>query len=370
MFFRQRKNRILLLHSYRDGEGKVCQRRLATFLSSAELQGLLSDGDRWADALQQAHPDIRCNAEHLRELAAAWLEKNGHPQPDDTSAPSRDDPESELPLQSIKELIAQEACPEKLAHWAKELDELSAECRRKAAYRPPTLAEIENALARGELDAARVLLEELLPFSRNQRRTVQETTLLRCLELLGEVWKRLGQPEKALPLLEERVRCRPDPDAIAAYGACLHTLGQHELALKQYRRLPKSEARRFFHLAATLWELEQHAECVEHLAQGLLRDRTVGDWMSALQCGEVHRAGPYWQQWSELWSPGARDFFATAFRQFHLRWTVRMAQEAKRKPRRAMSPGATRAVLEKTLPAKAPPAGRKRPRRAPFSESA
>ena len=56
MFFRQMGRKILLLHSYRDGTARVCQRRLAHFGSVEEARTQVADPG-WQQTFPERYPD-------------------------------------------------------------------------------------------------------------------------------------------------------------------------------------------------------------------------------------------------------------------------------------------------------------------------
>lgn len=79
MFLRQMGRRILILHSYRDGLGKVCQRRLGHFLDSTSLEKQL-------DELPGRCPEFAGEWVRLRQRAQALLDSTRPLQPRERQA--------------------------------------------------------------------------------------------------------------------------------------------------------------------------------------------------------------------------------------------------------------------------------------------
>jgi len=65
MFLRRMGRKILVLHSYRDGTGRVCQRRLAHFDSAEEAAERLADPD-WQADLNHRYPELAVQPKLLK----------------------------------------------------------------------------------------------------------------------------------------------------------------------------------------------------------------------------------------------------------------------------------------------------------------
>lgn len=69
MFLRRMGRKILLLHSARDGSGKVLQRRLGDFANPQEAKRQLKNRD-WCRRFQERYPEMALDAPLLLRKAA------------------------------------------------------------------------------------------------------------------------------------------------------------------------------------------------------------------------------------------------------------------------------------------------------------
>ena len=77
MFLRKMGRRYLLLHNYRDGSGRVCQRRLGHFERATELRRSLTCDD-WRAEFSRKHPDLSVDWERLRERTEELADDQAH----------------------------------------------------------------------------------------------------------------------------------------------------------------------------------------------------------------------------------------------------------------------------------------------------
>jgi tetratricopeptide (TPR) repeat protein len=388
MFLRRLGRKVLLLHCYRDGEGSVKQRRLAHFDSSEKLKAVLSaDGwSEWRARIEAAFPGLQADWQALRSKAEALASvpggmtgrRDGAPgasgsgaggsraggskaggsnagesraggtsasrsSAGGSSAPPSGEGgavggEAEPLLRRLARCIARETDREKREWLAAELDDLREQCLQNGRA---GLSQAERLVKEGQLDCARELLERLLRQNRREsgRRCFvagdeDGRVRMRGLELLGSVLQRQYDVEGAAAVWEERVRCCPDADALAAYGACLQGLGRWDDAATQYRKMANKDARRHFHLAALCWERGEPAAALEEILRGLVLDRSVGEELKVFQKSGTARG--YWQRYGNIWSAGARRFFEVVFQEPSVRWTLRRAAERNQRPRRLL----------------------------------
>lgn len=361
MFWRQMGVKVLLLHSYRDGEGKVRQRRLAHFDGPDDFKAALS-ADRWSEwqrHVSATFPNLRVDWETLRskaqELSGGLGQRKqrevrhrggasrtrvsgpapiGEPRSLEAHQPVPGEP-GRL-LRRLARCIARERNPVLRKRLAAELGDLRAQCLGDVR---PGLEDAEQLIREGRLEAGLSLLEQVVrqhgPGSAVPQRA-------RALELLAEVLQRLDRRESAAAAWRERVRCSPDSGALAEYGAALQRLGRRDEAARQYRRLPRRDHRRHFNLASVSWENGDRQEALEALLQGLLRDRQVGEQLGSVQKGRP--VGHYWRCYADLWSSDARRFFEAVYKQPAVRFTLRRMEERGVRPRQLL-PAPTRAML-------------------------
>lgn len=291
MFWRKVGRRYHLIHSYRDGRGKVCQLKVRQFLDAESLERQLA---RWGELereLRALHP--RVDGERLRAQAEQAL-READPPGVDRAARARelcrqlrrlvDDDPGLAPL--VERALSREQPSEKGLSRARELLQ-DGHC-----------VEAERALVK-----LRRRWRGLVPAGRRPMLAERERLepYNRTLSLLAEVYRRRGRFRRAVEVGAERVRLDPSPDALLDWSEALHRGGDPQAALEAVRRVPATDRRRFYHEAAALLELGREREALQPLLRAMARDRKPAQ--------ELRRVGsPYWERYGPLWGPSARDF--------------------------------------------------------------
>jgi tetratricopeptide (TPR) repeat protein len=388
MFLRRLGRKVLVLHSYRDGQGKVRQRRLADFQNSAELRAVVDGGwEEWRGRMQTTYPDCNGNwnelwrkARHLCDSAPEAGERGAANAPRrrarDTARPTAVSAvsavsavaaaEPRLGLEGSEDLAREvRSVLRRLAglvgrdmdralreRVAAELEDLRSECLGESEPQGQLALQEAEALMREEnLEEAREVLQRgLRRLERSGQgsrrcfdpRDAAGAARLRSMELLAGVLQRLDEGESAADVWRERVRSNADAEALLEYGACLHRLGHLDEAEAQYGRVPNADARRHFHTAALCWDRGDRERAFEALVRGLQREREVGEQLKALQTHGLARG--YWKRYGSVWSLGARRFFEKVYREPAVRFTLRRTSEKGQRPRQLL-PARTRDLL-------------------------
>lgn len=316
MFLRRMRRRILILHSYRDGRGKVCQRRLGHF---TDLAGL----ERELDDLPRRCPDLYCDGPRLRDRARKLL----HDQP-----PGRQPSENvSKALRTLLNWLTEELDPGQLS---------------------PDLATLRARLQKMDLDEANNPLSQArsaLP-SRRKRFDPSDDKAQAYLEALEQLAKLQQQPEEKARILGQRVQACPDPRALLQYGATLQQLGHHEEAIEQYQRVPDQEGSRHYNLSSTYWQLGDFEQALVHLLRGIARQPETAEALFRMQQGKcVLRGGGYWEEFGELWDRLGRRFLVAISRIPLVRRRVRQAQQSQRKVRSLVPPSSRVWMLQRGL---------------------
>ena len=301
MFLRRMGRKILVLHSYRDGTGRVCQLRLADFENAEEAAERLS-APQWQAELQQRYP----------ELSFSWKQLNAK-----LAAASQNTPP--------KRQTATRNSEQKLQDTLQTL-------RRLTREDPNLKARVAGAL----LDLLEPEIPE--PTEANNRQTLEERAAL--LESQSR--------------LEEccRVRARlaslfPGESSWADYGECLQRLGRGDEALAQYARLTPRTSLRHYQMASVLLAQDKKREALHHLALGMSRDRAIADALMLLQKGKKPaKGGEYWERYGHLWDEPARKFFFNVYQQSLVKMTLNRDREMGVRRRKVFSEPATRVVLD------------------------
>lgn len=296
MFLRKVGRRYHVIHSYRDGRGKVCQWPVRQFLDVESLERQLADWEGLEVELRALLPGSRTDWGRLRAQAEKAVSQ-GERRSDDRAARAR------ALCRQLRRLLDDEPELVPLVHRALGREAPAAEklARAENWVRDGQWARAEQALVK-----LRRRWRPLLPAGRRPLLAERERLALftRALTLLAEVRRRTGQWAGAAAVCAERARMDPTPEALLDWSEALHRSGRPEQALEAVRRIPATDRRRFYHEAAALLELGRQQEALQPLLRALARDRKP-----AQQLRRLEKVGsPYWERYGALWGPAARDF--------------------------------------------------------------
>jgi tetratricopeptide (TPR) repeat protein len=355
MFLRKRANRILLLHSYRDGAGKVCQARLADFRGGKEARELLAS-TQWRREFELRFPGRKVDWSKLAEQARGL--------PDDTGKPVVSKPLNqrfEAAFRAFLRLWDQLEDSQRRDQVAETLRE-----RMRLAELPP--ATPEDCLESGGLEQLQVL-EWKSRASLDPRRSSLEDesgeTYRKTLARRAELLQAEGQAEQARQLWKQLVEVQPSEHHLARYGAILQKLGLLDEAAEQYRRISKKCAVRSYNLASLhLQQNEMDAALIEAM-NGMLSDSRIARATGALREGRQPNEGrEYWEKFGHLWDPIGRWFLMGTYAQPLVRVRLGRAAEARYRPRVLVRGKARDLLLTRVLywdpPQKVQPTARRR----------
>jgi tetratricopeptide (TPR) repeat protein len=297
MFLRKMGRRILILHSYRDGRGKVCQRRLGDFSDAAGLERELGE-------LPRKCPDFDCDVSRLRSRGQELLNVADGPRASPTD-------------QARKAL-------KKLLNWLAEEREVESLAPELATLRA-RLEEV-NAGEATPLSRSRSLLP-----SRRRRFDSSDPKAqpyLQTLDQLVEEARQRGQQQEEAQILRERVSACPDSRSLLQYGALLQKLGQHHQAMEYYQRVPDSDGPRHYNLGAACWQLGEFDQALVHLLRGMARQPEIAEALLRIHQNKPARNGAeYWQEYGHLWDGLGRKFLLAIASQHLVRRRVRQVRE-------------------------------------------
>ena len=191
MFIRKHGRRYLILHSYRDGRGKVCQRRLGYFLDAAGLQRQLAE-------LPVRCPDLADGLDGLRNRGQAIL-GDGSPC---EAAPQRAQ-RIRRAARLLSTYLAEESEPEV---WRECNDELAA---LRSKLPAAEMDEVERA--RGRLSPRRRRFDP----SEVEAQPYREALDKRAAELAQE-----GRLAESAEVLSERIQRCPTSAARRPMARC------------------------------------------------------------------------------------------------------------------------------------------------------
>jgi tetratricopeptide (TPR) repeat protein len=246
MFVRRLGKQCLLLASYRDGRGKVCQRRLASFRDRASLE----------EHLHRLVPTAAL--ERLRSRALALLEE---------IRPARKPPQERVRdgARTVLNVLAQQPELEALEEVQVLHRRLRGEpviSRRRYWAQDPEVVAWAEALEREalELEQRGRLEESLAVYLRRLSRVQGDRTPLRAARLL----QRLGRREQAL----EVVAAMPPGDAWREYhlATLCWQLGRWEQAMGHFYRALKAEPK----LSPSYWR--EYADMWDEPGRRVLSD--------------------------------------------------------------------------------------------------
>ena len=267
MFLRSSGSRILILQSYRDGLGRVRQRRLGGFSTGAELER------QWGE-LHQQFPHQRGQLNRLRKKASHMLQ----------TLP----PKGQPPRRSRE-----------------------AQLRRHARAMLRLLAQGVHLDPAPEFTALRVRLES------------EEEG---AAEKLAEQRLRQGRPQECADLLSSAPP--RDPETATRQAALWAEMGRAEEGLRLLEKLPKSNPWAQINRAALLLRLNKPEQALSCLSKGLALDTTVLPDLEQLRKGRAPQG--YWSQFAALWDESGRDFLTRLSKQLLVRWRSAQVREGAR----------------------------------------
>jgi tetratricopeptide (TPR) repeat protein len=306
MFLRRSGRKILLLHSYRDGSGRVCQLRL-DHLEEGQARGNFPG------------PPLERRArsplfQHRNELEPPAHPTEHTPQRcPPPSAPAKHTPGLvEKRLADLLHTLNSESDPRVIQRVA---DAVQQRLRATRA----SIEEAEAHTQNGDLAAAETTLKDLiiktraaLPARRKRfhEKDPQAQPYLQAQERLAELLKQQGRLQECLETQRQRVAACPTREAQLDLGAVLQLQGHTEAARQQYARLPQKSSWRHYNLAAAALQNEHYDEALGHLLQAFARGRDVVIALRHLEAGRQPGWGKdYWERYGHLWSEKARKFF-------------------------------------------------------------
>lgn len=318
MFLRKMCRRILILHSYRDGRGKVCQRRLGHFHDLAGLERELKE-------LPTRCPELHWDEAKLRDCAERLLSSS---EPSRQAARHR----AGQALRTLLNWLAEEHDPQDLA---------------------PQLASLRDRLTglKLEEDSPVGRARRLLPL-RRRRFDPSDPKVAPYLEALDQQAEREPDLPAKVQILAERVQACPTPQALLSYAAKLQQLGRHSEAIDHYERLPDSEGFRHYNLSSTYWQLGDFEQALLHLLRGIARQPEIADALYRMQQRKSpQRGGRYWDEFGHLWDNLGRRFVVSIARIPLVRRRLRQAQESGVKVRNLVPPSSRVWMLKRGLEA-------------------
>lgn len=319
VFFRKKGRGFQLIHSYRDGQGRVRQLRVATLLSREEALTRLEPvhWDIWIGEVSKRVPHLTVEGEKLRErlLALTRLMPEG-PMSDGEKAKvvvvarkAREKAGGESSIWRRVEGLRQEleqGGDREL--WASVLESLQL---------PPEAA--------GEGESERVMaLREALEASRRLRRshrlrtdrTSPETQAhLQLLESLAGELEGRGRWGEAVRLRSEQVNLTLEVEARAQLALTLQMSGRWREAERQYGMLPGTSALRHYGLGSLAFQRGRREEAFDHAVKALFRDR----WLAVSEA--------FWAGAGQGWGEDGRVFVWAISQQFPIRWEIRLREE-------------------------------------------
>lgn len=309
MFIRKQGRQCLILTSYRDGQGRVRQRRLGAFRDRESLE------QHWQHLTQTLPPgqQIRLNA--LRPQAEALL--NQIPAP---ATPLQD--RIRRATRSLLNLLSQQP----------QLD-LSPDLRTlRTRLQDPPLSGLNQ-----QAEFQRSLLSP-----RRRRYWAHEATIqpyVRTLQQVAEDHKQQGNLQESLAVQQQRMALTVGDRAPLDSAALLHALGRVQEAHDLLTQVPASDGWRDYHLATLCWQMQRHPEAMQHLFRALTLAPDVGS----------NPGHAYWHNYANLWDEPSRRVLKDLARLPVIRVPRAWAYEKGRIPRKLVPPVAHGWLLHRAL---------------------
>lgn len=342
MFLRKKGQRIYLLHSYRDGRGQVCHRRLGHFADRASLERQLADlhtscpefgGEALSKLRTQAEDllvDFKARsvggAERIRRATRALLTLLAE-QDAETLTEVADELQTLQARLGPTERAQAPGATEQVWDLGEtdqsKVQGATEQAQELGATTEPSQEETEESL-RSQARAARSRLSP-----RRRRMDPTEPTALPYVEATHRLAEYLVTQGRLLESAEvfEQLVCSTSKTQLA-YGAVLHKLGRRQEALEQYSRVPRAFAYRHYNAASACWEEGCPEAALDHLLRGFMRDPEVVEALKRHERRNPDRqGGEYWAMFGDLWSSGGRSFMLNVCSQLLVRWRRRQAQD-------------------------------------------
>ncbi|MFN8611891.1 MAG: hypothetical protein U0931_30380 [Vulcanimicrobiota bacterium] len=326
MFLRKMGHRYLLLHSYRDGRGKVCQRRLAHFESPAQMHVNLNRAE-WRERLQTDYPEIKMDWRRLTQDAATLEQAPVAPR----TRASQGRPSLAGQVRKLVRMAAEEGKVEVL-HQAAEI----LQSRLRSLARPEAeLARGESYLQSQQFAEAEAELEAVvwktrlqLPPARRRLEEPQARDHLQALRSLSRALEGQGKTAESSRIAEQRARMNPARLSLGEYGLQLHKEGRWEEAAEQWRRVPWKFGWRHYNLAALAWSQGRQEESARHLLHGLVQDDDIACSLLRLYRRQTPgRSQYYWDGFGQLWDDQARGFLLAIYCDSLVRYELEQIRE-------------------------------------------
>ena len=325
MFLRRMGRKILLLHNYRDGAGKVRQQRLGDFAGAQDAACQLRD-EKWLQELKALYPDFRFDQERLLERARTLQDK---PPPQRVQkARSRNLHHIiERTLLTLQRLLEKAQDPELERRVVQQLTRTSR-AKREVELR---------AWVRATQPPRRSCWHRDDPAAAAHRQAMQQVV---------EHFEGAGQFEEACVAQAELARAFPDQQAWLDHGVLLQRLGRWDEAILEYSRLPYRDSLRHYQIASAVCAKGNPEESLEHVFRALTWDRDVAEGLLKIEKGlEPTKGAEYWQRLGRLWTPAGRKFLLAVYNQSLVKMGLGRAARRGIKPRRLFRGHAVTVIL-------------------------
>ncbi|MCW5869625.1 MAG: tetratricopeptide repeat protein [Candidatus Eremiobacteraeota bacterium] len=333
---RKRGRRVLLLHSYRDGQGRVCQARLGDFSEVEEARSCLSN-PVWREDFARRFPRVK--VDWARVLRQAEETPENPPRRSHSRSHSRSRSRS-------LELRLDEALSTFLRLWAQVEDAHLTQKIADVLRDRLRLAELDPT----DLEALEWRTRARLEPRRSDFRDGTADVYLETLSRRAEQLKAQGRLQEACQVLEEVAQSKPTAEHQADYAAALQVLGRTEEAIAQYERMPRSSAVRYYNLASIYCRNGQMDQALGQLMSAMLRDSQVARAVKSMRAGQTPLRGQeYWQKFGDLWDPVGRWFLLGTYSQPLVRSRLTRAAENRQKPRELVKGKARELLLQRVL---------------------
>lgn len=328
MFLRKRGRRVLLLHSYRDGQGRVCQARLGHFDEVEEARRCLRE-PAWREDFARRFPHVKVEWDRVTRQAA-------------------DTPKNPAKASRSRPLAVRldEALSTLLRLWAQvedvRLNEQIADVLRDRlglAERDDRDLETQQWRARARLDPRR-----------SDFRDGAADDYIQTLESRADELKTQGRLQEACQVLQEIAHSQPTAERQADHAAALQILGRTDEAIVEYERISRSSAVRYYNLASIYCKDGRMDKALGNVMSAMLRDRQTAKVLECQRAGRPPARGlEYWDKFGHLWDPVGRWFMLGAYSQPLVRSRLNKAAENRRTPRELVTGKARNLLLQRVL---------------------
>lgn len=315
MFLRRSGRQVLLLHSYRDGLGRVRQRCLA------RMRHL---GD-WEE-FRRLHPDWH-RLEPLQPKVEELLQGKAEVQAGDRL---------EKAAANLLRLLSE--APEGL-----DTPSLQA-LKRRLAKVPESVGEEQVLSWRSRLSP------------RRRRFDPCEDPVRSCTQALEEWAERLTRDgQESLPALATRAQLCPDLEGKSQYAWRLAEVGQVKASLEVLVELPGGDAWTNCNRAALCWRNGDFASCLDFVLRSLARAPQILGALERQQKGWKALPGQdgseYWERFGSLWDDAGRKFILGLAQIQGVRYQISRIQRQGVKMRSLLKPHTRERALSRALEA-------------------